>query len=287
METENSRPAAHSDRFSRWVESAFPGVCPDARDGRMDKGRALAIMKIAVERYYPDCAYAFGHGTALGGRYRELSDLDIIIFEKSGNDWGLRREMVEGFPVEFTIYSLDTLDLMEFLAVQMRMPLGLLAADADLLVDAVGDADAFRAKLKSAADEMAGTDRAYERENLRAQLFAVLLDLRKSRSVDVAQAIALTNYSGFVRAATLLGETWFYRSRHFIEHPHLQGSDAIRSLHAALAELMNGNSADMISLTEDLVEGLGGPLWAGRHSKQMARLEFMPVARLLLGLEAG
>jgi len=275
------------DRFAQWEAIAFPGSVEQARAGSVGKEQAMRAMKVAVERFYPDCIYAFGHGSSITGSYKAYSDLDVIVINPPGSNWEIRHEVVEGFPVEFTTYSMDTVEVMAMLALHIRIPLGLLAWTGEIIVDNKGDAKEFQARMAAMAEQMPLIDRTHDRENTRAILFTTLVDLRKDRGVEVAQAVILNNYRAFITGITLLANTWQHRSRHFVKNPDLPGSARITALHSAIAKLMAGDIAPMIDFTEDLIEDLGGPLWSGRATSLEVRPEYLPVIRMLLTALSG
>src|SRR5687768_8481095 len=275
------------DRFTQWESIAFPGALEEARAGSVGKEQAMRAMKAAVERHYPDCIYAFGHGSALTGSYKAYSDLDVIVFNPDGSNWEIRHEVVDGFPVEFTTYSMDTVEVMAMLALHIRIPLGLLAWSGEIIVDNKGDAKAFQERMATMAEQMPLVDRTHDRENTRHILFTTLVDLRKDRGVEVAQAVVLNNYRAFIAGITLLNNTWQHRSRYFMKNKDLPGASRIAELHSAIAKLMAGDIATMIDFTEDLIEDLGGPLWSGRVTSLEVRPEHLPVVRLLLSALSG
>jgi hypothetical protein len=171
-------------------------------------------------------------------------------------------------------------------ALHLRMPLGLLAAESEVIVDSKGDAAAFQTQLASIGSNMPLIDRTPERKSLQGQLFSTLIDLRKDRAPEVAQSIVLTNYQAYIRAITLLHGAWQHRSRHFVKNPELAGSDRIAKLHVAIGKLMGGDINAMIVFTEDLIEELGGPVWSGRQISQEILPETLPVIRMLSSLQA-
>jgi hypothetical protein len=270
--------------FSNRAEIAFPACIDEVRTGRLGRERAIEGMRAAAMQFYPECVYAFGHGSALSGDYQSYSDLDVIVFNGEGDYWEMRKEVVNGFPVDFTMFPLNTLQIMNFLALQVRIPLGLLAADSEILVDANGDAASFQEQLRSISSSMPFVDRTDETSNVRARLFSVYVDLHKNRSPEVAQSVVLTAYPAFVQGITLVHKIWLHRSRHFAKNPDLPGASHIGALHAAIAKLMQGDVAVMIAFTEELIAHLGGPLWHG--FKRVLRAEHMPVAKMLLELQS-
>jgi hypothetical protein len=275
------------NRFAQWEAIAFPGCVEQTRAGSVGKEQALKAMKAAVERFYPECIYAFGHGSALTGGYKAFSDLDVIVFNPEGANWEIRHEVVDGFPVEFTTYSMDTVEMMALLALHIRIPLGLLAGTGEIVVDTKGDAKAFQERMTAMAQQMPLVDRAHDRENTRHILFTTLIDLRKDRGIEVAQAVALNNYRAFIAGVTLLNNTWQHRSRHFMKNQDLPGAARIAALHQAIAKLLAGDIVPIIDFTEDLIEDLGGPLWSGRVTSLEVRPEHLPVVRLLLNALSG
>lgn len=275
------------DRFTQWEAIALPGCVEQARAGSVGKEQAMRTMKAAVERHYPDCIYAFGHGSSLTGSYKAYSDLDVIVINPAGSNWEIRHQVVDGFPVEFTTYSMDTVEVMAMLALHIRIPLGLLAWSGEIIVDNKGDAKEFQERMAAMAHQMPLIDRTHDRENTRHILFTTLVDLRKDRGVEVAQAVVLNNYRAFITGITLLNNTWQHRSRYFMKNPDLPGAARIAALHSAIADLMAGDIATMIDFTEDLIEELGGPLWSGRVTSLEVRPEYLPVIRMLLTALSG
>jgi hypothetical protein len=284
MQTETYEVKGKPRSLSNWAEIAFPGCAEEVRTGRVGRERAIEVMRAAVVQFYPECVYAFGHGSALSGDYRSYSDLDVIVFNGDGQYWELRKEVFNGFPVEFSMFTLNTLEIMSFLALTVRLPLGLLAAESEILVDAKGDVAAFQEQLRSIANSMPNIDRTDETRNVRAHLFSVYVDLHKNRSLEVAQSVVLTAYPIFAKGITLAHNFWLHRTRHFVKNPDLPGASHINALHAAIAKLMQGDVAVMIAFTEELITNLGGPVWNG--FKQVLRAEHMPVARMLLELQS-
>jgi hypothetical protein len=274
-------------RFKEWEATTFADCLSEARAGTVTKEQAKHAMKVAVERFYPECVYAFGHGSSLTGAYKAYSDLDVIVFNPDGANWDVRHEIVDGLPVEFTTYSMDTVDVMALIALQIRMPLGLLGGTSEIIVDRNGDAEAFQERLNALAGQLPFIDRTHDRENLRAQLFSILVDLRKDRDIEVAQAVILSAYPSYLRAITLLNGVWNHRSRHFMKNKELPGADRMSELHGAIARLMAGDLQAMIDFTEDLIEELGGPLWSGRATSLEVKAEYLPVVRLLLTALSG
>jgi hypothetical protein len=287
MSTDNTTRARNPERFSSWEATALPGCIEGARTGSISKDQAISAMKTAVDRCYPDCIYAFGHGSSLTGSYKAYSDLDVIVFNPDGANWDIRHEIIDGFPVEFTTYSMNTVEVMALLALQIRMPLGLLAGTSEIIVDKQGDAEAFQERLAAIAEQLPLVDKNRDRDNVRARLFSILVDLRKDRDLEVAQAIILTDYQAYIRGITLLENIWAHRSRHFVKNRDLPGSARITELHGAIGRLMAGDIAAMVEFTEDLVEDLGGGLWSDRLTSLEVRPEYLPVVRMLLTALAG
>ncbi|HEX9964821.1 MAG TPA: hypothetical protein VGB04_07540 [Allosphingosinicella sp.] len=287
MSSQPTEGVRSPDRFKEWESIAFPGALQEARAGSVGKEQALAAMKTAVERFYPDCIYAFGHGSSITGSYKAYSDLDVIVFNPDGANWEIRHEVVDGFPVEFTTYSMDTVEVMAMLALHIRIPLGLLAYTGEIIVDSRGDAKEFQARMEAMAEQMPLVDRTNDRDNTRAILFTTLVDLRKDRGIEVAQAVVLNNYRAYITGITLLHNSWQHRSRYFMKNKHLPAAARIAALHDAIAKLMAGDIATMIDFTEDLIEELGGALWSGRATSLEVRPEHLPVIRLLLSALSG
>jgi predicted nucleotidyltransferase len=287
MSTDSTIAVRNPERFKEWEAVALPGCLHEARTGAVTKEQAINAMRVAVERHYPDCIYAFGHGSSLTGSYKAYSDLDVIVFNPDGSNWEIRHEVVDGFPVEFTTYSMDTVEVMAMLALHIRIPLGLLAWSGEIIVDNKGDAKEFQERMAAMAQQMPLVDRTHDRENTRHILFTTLVDLRKDRGVEVAQAVVLNNYRAYIAGVTLLNNTWQHRSRYFMKNQDLPGAARIAELHSAIAKLMAGDIVSMIDFTEDLIEELGGPLWSGRATSLEVRPEYLPVVRMLLTALSG
>jgi predicted nucleotidyltransferase len=284
MSNDATDRARNPERFKEWEAIALSGCFDEALAGSISREKAMESMKAAVARHYPECVYAFGHGSSLTGGYKVYSDLDLIIFNPDGANWEIRREIVNGRPVEFTTYSTDTVDLMVLLALHTRVAFGLLAGTGEIIVDNRGDAKAFQERLTAMSAQMPLIDRSQDRDNVRTKLFSILIDLRKDREAEVAQAIVLTDYQAYIRGITLVSNIWLHRSRHFVKNRDLPGSGRITELHSAIAKLMDGNVSAMIDFTEDLIEDLGGGLWSGRTTSLDVRPEYLPVIKMLMSL---
>lgn len=267
------------------ADIAFPNCSEDVKKGIITPERARQIMLGAVEKFYPDCVYAFGHGSALTGGYQAYSDLDVIVFVSEPDYWEMRHEMFDGFPIEFTAYSVNTVDLMAFMAIQVRMPLGLLAADGEILVDTDNSARAFQARLSLLANARQSSDFSSVTDKTREQILLLLVDLYKNRPIEVAQSVVLTAYPILIRGITLLHNVWQHRTKLFAKQPNLPGASEIMRLHEAIGDLMNGDVKPVIAFSEKLLEDLGGGLWSGRGRRQIVKAEFLPVAQMLLGLD--
>jgi hypothetical protein len=285
--TQPGQAAAVMDADRTWLSCAFPGCDETVETGNVTRDKALDIMKEAVRRHYPDCQYAFGHGSALTGDYQPYSDLDVIVFAAQGDHWEVRHAMVDGFPVEFTVYTLETVDLMGFLALQLRLPLGLVAAEGSILADADGGASAFQARLAAFTATRSTTNLGGTIDRTRQQLLILLLDLQKNRSLEFARAVTLTAYPVLVRAVTLRHDVWQHRTKQFARNPEFPGAAGIARLHAAIAGLMHGDVAAMRAFVREAMDALGGALWDGQSTRQSARPEHLAVAQLLLGLTDG
>lgn len=283
-ETGGPRLDPDADRLEALIARTFPDCAPEVRTGDVDRERAIEIMRIATERYYPECAYAFGHGSALTGGFKPYSDLDVIVFLREADHWEIRKEMVNGFLVEFTSFTIDALDLMGMLSFYIRLPLGFVAADGEIVVDKDGGARAFQDGLRAMRDNFHAVDQSDAIDRTREQLFTMLLEFGKNRTPEVMRAVALTGYPVILSGITLLERFWNHRSKHLAKHTELPGSARIAELHEAIAELMRGEIGPIIRFVEELLNDLGGPLWHGRVVRQTVKPEYAPVVHMLLNM---
>lgn|GEM_PF-2907890 len=266
------------------IARTLPELAPEVRNGQLSRERAIEIMRVAVERYYPDCSYAFGHGSALTGAYKPYSDLDVIVFVPEGEHWEIRKELVEGFLVEFTSFTINAIHLMTMLSFYIRLPLGLVAADGEIVVDKDGGAQAFQDQLRFMREAFFDVDQSEAVARVREQLFTMLLEFRKSHAPEVVRAVALTGYHVMMSAITLSNNFWNHRPKHLAKHEDLPGAARIAELHAAIAAVMHGDIGPIVGLVEALLNELGGPVWKGRVVRQTVKPEYAPVVQMLLNL---
>ncbi|HEX8306831.1 MAG TPA: hypothetical protein VF645_00250 [Allosphingosinicella sp.] len=277
METK-SKDDVINDLYRR----AFGEVTEDVREGRISREAALDIMRSAALEFYPECVHAFGHGSALKGKFSPYSDMDVIVYVPTGQFWEKRCVNYKGHIVEIQAYSLDSLQLFAMFAANSGIALGLVPLDAEIVFDRDGGAAALKAEL--AVKINAGPDAPPNLvlESYRLKLTNLIVELATAQKPAEKVACGLQMYEQISRVLLTKATGWLHSGKWVPRMLEASGSNVFDTLVSAYRALMADDTTPLVFFACETLESIGGPFWDGYVQQTPFRMELLPVPTIII-----
>jgi hypothetical protein len=253
-------------------DRAFGTVSEKVRTGDLTRGEAVQVMQRAVEQCYPDCRCAFGHGSALTGRFSEYSDLDVVVFMEAGNYFEVRCINFEGYLIETQVYSLDAFDVFAKMSRAAGLSIGMMAGRGEVLVDRHGDAHALLQRITDMFH--AGPDPASANllATMRVKLTNLVIDLLEADAQEERIACGLSLFDLLNKAKFLTLQSWGHAGKWIPRTIGAHDREYFPAMVAAYEQIFRGNPEPLAQMATNLLDELGGPHW----KNYQARLQVMP-----------
>jgi hypothetical protein len=261
--------------------AAFGQTASCVEQGVLTVEAAIDVMSRATLAHYPDCINAFGHGSALHGRFAPFSDLDVVAILPSGAFWEKKCVNFEGYLVEFQAFTLDIVDLLIPLALQSGMSVGLGAGAGQTLIDRDGNAEALRGRLAAALEAGPSPASRFVLDGFRNKLTNHIVELRGASEPMEQLACGLAMFEIITRVQMTLDVGWRHSGKWIPRALAAKAPDAFPNLAAAYKQLVDGDREPLLSLASDLLDRIGGPLWSGYSATFPVRPELLPVSALV------
>jgi hypothetical protein len=232
----------------------------------MSRPDALATARDVVTRRYPTAVQAWLSGSVVSGGATETSDLDVTVLLAAGP---AHRESVvwAGWPVELFVHTEESVRTFVAKDVERRRPtMARLVATGIPLLDGRGGLE-LQQECVAVVAAGPGPLRPDEVELARYMLSDQLDDLTGGASPTVRDAIAVEVWR---RAAELLlasagwwegSGKWLLREVEAYDDAH--GTRFAGQLHIGLHAALDGDSAPLIAVADDVLDQVGGRLWEG------------------------
>lgn len=257
-------------------QMALRDVAPEVALGAVDGPTSLRIAQEAVAREYPNAVCAFAYGSAVRGTAKAYSDIDVVVFEKSSDNWDHRCINLDGYLVEISKYSLDTIDDLFSLAAFSGLALCLNAVSEGVaILDTEDIASALKEKMTAAFEAGPPALMRRKAEQLRGRITAGLVDLCSQPSKEEAFAIAMGMYDSLMNLAQATDRLWLMIGKWTARNITLTRPALIPNLSEGMRQLLDGNATHWVATACEILQPSGGPLWAGlsiSHSVPAERL---------------
>lgn len=258
--------------YSEFLARALPGQSEAAASGVLPAARAVEIMLSATLSLYPQAYAAFAHGSAVNGRFKRHSDLDVVVLTQERVGWKKHCFVHEGYPIDMQAVGERAVRLLPEFARRTGRSLSIEPiARGAIILDRKGDASALQSAFRSILEN--GPSSTEEPpDQLRAMVTSRILELISNDDLDQKIAVGLSCFD-------LLGQLMSAGRGHWREtgkwvigalDPRAFTFDDVKR---AYAELLRGDEEPLVRLLERALEAAGGVLWAG-FSGQVAPLRF-------------
>ena len=233
------------------------------RDGRPEP--EAAARAVVAERF-PDAAQAWLSGSVVLGRSTTTSDLDITVLREEGP---ARRESLvfDGWPVELLVHTKESVRHFVAKDLARRKPTmaRLVATGTPLLPGTYGED--LRSECAQVLASGPGPASSEAIDLMRYHLTDQLDDLADAEPGPIGDAIAIEVWR--LTAELLLasnaawngGAKWLMREVGDLDSQ--RGTKYAERLHSALHEALVGDSAALSSVALEVLNPVGGPIWAG------------------------
>lgn len=253
------------------LREAFPGAHDSVRDGRLSRTTAKEIMREFVREHFPEAICAFGFGSAITSKFRPYSDIDIIVVLPGMANASARWTMYRGFPIDAKSVGRDNLALYATTVAttrQSHIALGLAHGKC-----VAGDREVGRAihrQFSRIHRRGPIPPRDATARSQRAVLTTFLVELTTLNKADLLPFV-LSSFDMIVNAKLWLIGAWPQRGIWAKRSFGKQHGKAWTDLRTAYVAAIAGDTRRLVRVTWQILEEMGGPLWAGFQAENIAR----------------
>lgn len=251
--------------FDSFIEECIPGVCDGVRNGRVnikDCGKTIIDTSLDV---YPDAVIISAYGSLISGKFKEYSDIDVLVFSKYGAKWEKKCIVKDGYAIEINKVNIFYLKDVFSFSCSIRLCVLMQAViEGEIFY---GDSRVYE-KIKILAKNYMNlgpsTVESMEIDTIRANLTSKLIDIKSSEDVNLSISLGMSIYYKIITLILLYEKQWLGYDKKIEETLNSCSSKfKMNDIANAYKNLFSGEKDLLVDLIIGVLYECGGPYWNG------------------------
>jgi len=238
----------------------------------MQVDEAVTTARALVAERFPEARAAWLAGSVVSGNATPTSDLDVTVL-LPGPPAPFRESLeYDGWPVELFVHSRETVAHWIAKDLERRRPtLVRLISSGVVLLDLDGTGTALAEECDAILSAGPGPLSTAELDSMRYGLTDLLDDLADSAEPVTTAAVAVATWEAAARLLLAADGRWWGTAKWLVRE--LRAYDAVHGtsyalrLHAGLAAALDRDAVLLAVVVEEILDGVGGRLWAGYRAE--------------------
>lgn len=244
----------------------LPDLNGNVLSGHVSSNEAKEIMLSCALEKYADARLVVGHGSAIKGKFKQFSDLDILVVCDGGVSWEKKCFVYHGYMIDMQKIASAAISN---ILINCRQS-GLTFAISPLCygVFLYGDQQMYDdLKELSCRIISTGPDLVPESyiSNIKAFLLSSLMELSSSNDITQCKSLSLSIFNNIIVSINVLNKNWVKNGKFSLEG--ISNSDVTEEeIMKAYCRIMDGEKDDMIILLSKILKKFSPPYWDGLHT---------------------